>query len=99
MNGTPQQGEPLPKEAEGGKDTHHSSPVTLRQVLSVLAILGAILAAWAYLETKFDTLTDAVHENALKLAVVGNKVENIEGDIQRLEKGNLGALGMMDWSP
>jgi len=99
MNSAPQQGEPRPKQAEGGKDTHKSSPITLNQVLSVLAILAMILSAWLYLEAKFDTLTEAVHDNALKLAVVRNKVENIEGDIQRLEKSNPGTVGMIDLSP
>jgi len=65
----------------------------------VLAILAMILSAWLYLEAKFDTLTEAVHDNALKLAVVRNKVENIEGDIQRLEKSNPGTVGMIDLSP
>ena len=100
MTGTLRQGEPSPKEAEGGKGTHHSSPITLRQVLSVPVIIGATLAAWAYLETKFDTLADAVHKNAVKLAVLENKVENIEGGIRRIEKHIVpGSIGMMDLSP
>jgi len=99
VSDAPRQGEPRPRQAEGGKDTHKSSPITLRQIVSVLMILGMIMGAWVYLESKFDTLTEAVHDNALKLAILRNKVENIEDDIQRLEKIIPGALGMMDLSP
>ena len=104
MNTNPQQGEPQPKEGEGGKSTHWTSSVTWQQLSVGLAVVAAVVGAVLYLESRFNGVTRAVGENTERLAIVETEVKalrrdmgRVEADIGRIEKNtNPTTVGMLD---
>ena len=104
MNTNPQQGEPQPKESEGGRHAHRTSPLTWQQLSVGLAIVGAVAGAVLYLESRFNGVTKAVGENTERLAIVETEMKalrrdmvRVAADIGRIEKNtNPTTVGMLD---
>ena len=72
-------------EAEGGRASSRSGPVTRQQRSIGLTLVVVAVSAELYVESKFDNLVRGIGENTERLAVVGNEVKALRRDISQLD--------------